>query len=129
MPMALIPGGARGIGRGVAIRLMERGWDVAVAYRTSVADADSLLKEADRLGRRAMALRADVAIPEDAQRFFQTATDALGPVDALIHAAGPYHRVDLFAETPEGWREMLDTNVSSLFYLSRLVGPMMMERL
>jgi 3-oxoacyl-[acyl-carrier protein] reductase len=51
-----------------------------------------------------------------------------GQIDGLIHCAGPFHRTDVLAETPEGWRAMFANNVDSLFYLARLVAPAMMER-
>jgi 3-oxoacyl-[acyl-carrier protein] reductase len=51
-----------------------------------------------------------------------------GKVDALINCAGPYHRVNLFDETPEGWNEMFDNNLHPIFYLAKWVTPVMKER-
>jgi 3-oxoacyl-[acyl-carrier protein] reductase len=53
---------------------------------------------------------------------------AWGRIDALVNCAGPYHRVDLLQETPEGWREMFDTNLHPVFYLSQAVAPGMIAR-
>ncbi|MEW5849013.1 MAG: SDR family oxidoreductase [Myxococcota bacterium] len=126
--VALIPGGARGIGRGVALALARRDWDLAIAYRTSAAEAADVVTEAQAHGARALALKADVGNAEEAESLVQQAEATLGSIDALIHCAGPYHRVDILDETPEGWREMLESNLSSLFYLARLVGPTMAGR-
>ncbi len=125
--VALVTGGARGIGRAIGLALASKGRDVAIAYRTSEDDARSFVEAASAGGARAIAIRADVSKPEEAERAVREA-EALGPVDVLVHAAGPYHRVDLFAESPEGWREMIESNLSSLFYVTRILGPTMAER-
>jgi 3-oxoacyl-[acyl-carrier protein] reductase len=53
---------------------------------------------------------------------------AWGRIDALIHCAGPYHRVNLLEETPEGWREMFDHNLHPIFYLSKAAAEGMKAR-
>lgn len=126
--VALIPGGARGIGRAIACALGQRGWDVAICYRTSRADAQSAVAAVEATGNAALALACDVSTPEACADAYAKVLAWRGHVDALIHCAGPFHRVDLLAETPEGWRTMFAANVDSLFYLARLVAPGMAER-
>jgi len=126
--VALVPGGARGIGRHIALALAERGWSVAIAYRSSAAPAAEVEAEARRHGARSLAIACDISQPAEAERLVRRVEDAWGRIDALVHAAGPYHRVDLLAETPEGWDEMFRTNLHSLFYCARLVAPGMRER-
>jgi 3-oxoacyl-[acyl-carrier protein] reductase len=126
--VVLVPGGARGIGRAIGLALAERGRDVAVAYRTSEEDARSFVEAAQAHGVRAVAIRADVSKPDEAERLVVETELALGHVDTLVHAAGPYRATDVLAETPEGWREMLDGNLSSFFFVARLVGPKMASR-
>jgi len=121
--VALIPGGARGIGRTIAVRLAERGWAVAIAYRTSDAAAEETRRAIEGLGAAALALRADVSRPEECQELVRRVVDWKGRIDALVNCAGPYHRVDLMSETPEGWREMFASNLDCLFYLARAVAP------
>jgi len=128
MSVALIPGGARGIGRAIGLALAARGDAVSVLYRSSEADAKTFVSEAAAKGGRGHAIRADVSRPEDVARAVAETESALGPIDILVHAAGPYHRVELLAETPEGWREMIESNLTSLFLVSRIVGPKMAER-
>ena len=70
--VALIPGGARGIGRQIALRLAERGWSVAVAYRTSEAAAEETRRAIEGHGSAALALRADVSRPEECQDLVRT---------------------------------------------------------
>jgi 3-oxoacyl-[acyl-carrier protein] reductase len=126
--VALIPGGARGIGRAIAQALAERDWDVAVCYRTSQDDAQVAIKAIEACGGAGLALCADVSQPDTCMELFDQVLAWRGQIDALVHCAGPFHRVDLLDETAEGWRTMFANNLDSLFFLARLVAPGMMER-
>ena len=126
--VALIPGGAQGIGRAIARRLGEQGWAVALSYRKSAAEAEETGALVERAGGKAMAMRADVSTPEACTELVEATRRWQGRLDALIHCAGPYHRVDLLQESPEGWREMFAANLDSLFYMSRLCAPLMMAQ-
>ena len=126
--VALIPGGAKGIGRRIGVDLARRGWSVALAYRTSREAADEVVREIEGAGGKALALAADVSVPAECERLTKAVVEWQGRVDALVNCAGPFHRVDLFSETPEGWREMFANNLDCLFYLSRVVVPGMIER-
>ncbi|HLG18163.1 MAG TPA: SDR family oxidoreductase [Blastocatellia bacterium] len=126
--VALITGGARGIGRAIALAISERGWAVATCYRTSQDDAQRLTAELQEKGARALTVRADVSRIGDAEDLVRRVESELGRVDALINCAGPYHRVNLLDETPEGWHSMFDNNLHPVFYLSRAVAPGMKAR-
>jgi 3-oxoacyl-[acyl-carrier protein] reductase len=124
---ALVTGGARGIGRQVALDLAEGGWAVAVCYRTSADAAEETRRALEARGAAALAVQADVSQPDAGAALVKRVLEWRGRVDALVHCAGPYHRVDLFEETPEGWREMFAHNLDSLFYMARAVAPAMKE--
>ena len=126
--VALIPGGARGIGRAIAHALAEREWDVAVCYRTSEEDAQIAINAIEACGSSALAVCADVSHPEVCTEMYDQVLAWRGHIDALVHCAGPFHRVDILDETAEGWRAMFANNLDSLFFLSRLVAPSMMEK-
>ncbi len=128
MRTALISGGARGIGRAIAIDLAQKAWNVAICYRQSADAAQQTIDAIVGHGVRAMAVRADVADPLEAEHLFKTVKAELGAPDALIHCAGPYHKVNLLDETPEGWRQMLGGNLDSFFYCARLAAPAMIEK-
>ncbi len=125
--VALVTGGARGIGRGVALRLAAQGWHVAICYRTSAEEAAETVSAIEAHGVMAMAEAADVGDPEQAERLYHQVSNRLGPPVALVHAAGPYHRIDVLDETPAGWREMMAGNLDSFFYCARLAAPAMVE--
>jgi 3-oxoacyl-[acyl-carrier protein] reductase len=126
--VALVTGGARGIGRAIGLDLARAGWSVAFCYRTSEAQAAETQAAMEAVGARALAVRADVSRAETAQDLVRRVEAAWGRVDALVNCAGPYHRVDLLQETPEGWREMFDTNLHPVFYLSQAVASGMIAR-
>jgi 3-oxoacyl-[acyl-carrier protein] reductase len=126
--VALIPGGAKGIGQRIGQELAKRGWPVAVAYRTSREAAEDTVRQIEAAGAKGLAVAADVSVPADCERLVKSVMDWQGRIDALVNAAGPFHRVDFFSETPEGWREMFANNLDCLFYLSRLVAPVMIEQ-
>src|SRR6185369_8520367 len=85
--VALIPGGAKGIGREIALRLAERGWSVALCYRTSVAEADNTRTMIEKRGARALAVCADVSSTVACEELVQHVTGWGGRIDALINAA------------------------------------------
>jgi 3-oxoacyl-[acyl-carrier protein] reductase len=126
--VALITGGSRGIGREIGLKLAARGWSVAIAYRRQAEVAAETRGAIEARGSEALAVQADVAQPEQCEALVAEVTAWSGRIDALVHAAGPYHRVSILHETPEGWREMLASNLDSFFYLSRLVAPGMIDR-
>ena len=126
--VALITGGARGIGRAVGLDLAAAGWDVALCYRTSEREATETASLVRAAGRRALAERCDVSDPAAAEALARTVEREFGSVDALIHCAGPYHRVNILEETPAGWLEMFNNNLHPVFYLSRAVAAGMKAR-
>jgi 3-oxoacyl-[acyl-carrier protein] reductase len=126
--VALITGGARGIGRAVALDLAAAGWSVAICYRTSGKEADEVIEAARANNARAQALNTDVSDPQAAVELVRRVHSQWGRIDALINGAGPYHRVSLLQETNEGWHSMFDNNLHPVFYLSQAVIPIMREQ-
>jgi len=126
--VALITGGARGIGRAVALDLAERGWSVAICYRTSSKEASEVVEAVKKKGSQGWGNQCDVSDPKAAESLVQQVEHRWGRIDALINCAGPYHRVGLLQETVEGWHSMFDNNLHPVFYLSRAIAPGMIER-
>src|SRR5688572_29611648 len=98
---ALITGGARGIGRAVALDLASRGWSVAICYRTSAGAAHEVVDAARRHGTAALAFECDVSDPSAATAMVRDLGSQWGRIDALINSAGPFHRIPLLEETNE----------------------------
>jgi len=116
---ALVTGGSRGIGRAVALELASAGAEVVVGYRSGAEEAEDVAKEAG--GR---ALQADVSSPEEAKRLVEEA----GDLDILVNNAG-LTRDGLLARMPDDdWRDVIETNLSSVFYTCRAVTRGMMKK-
>jgi 3-oxoacyl-[acyl-carrier protein] reductase len=126
--VALITGGAKGIGRAIAVDLAAQRWDVAICYRTSEQEAERTANAIEERGGRALAERCDVSDPVAAKRFAGLVEKEWGRIDALINGAGPYHRVNLLEESIEGWQGMFDGNLHPIFYLAQAVVPGMKAR-
>jgi 3-oxoacyl-[acyl-carrier protein] reductase len=126
--VALITGGAKGIGRGIAFDLAAQKWKIAFCYRTSEAEAKKTAASISERGGQALSLRCDVSDPVAAKQLVAQVETQWGQIDALINGAGPYHRINLFEETTEGWREMFDGNLHPIFYLAQAVAPGMKTR-
>ena len=126
--VALITGGAKGIGRGIALDLAMQRWKVAFCYRTSEAEAKKTAAAITERGGQALAVQCDVSDPVAAKGFVAQVEHEWGRIDALINGAGPYHRVNLLEETAEGWEEMFAGNLHPIFYLARAVAPGMKAR-
>ena len=123
--VALITGGAKGIGRGVALDLAARGWSVAICYRTSAREADQVIDGVKQTGNAGLALQCDVSKRQAAVELVERVHQEFGRIDALINGAGPYHRVSLLQETNAGWHDMFDNNLHPVFYLTQAVVPIM----
>ena len=126
--VALISGGARGIGRALALDLAGRGWSVAICYRTSAQAASEVVESVRQTGATGSAFQCDVSDPNAAVAWVRKVETEWRRIDALINCAGPYHRVSLLQETNESWHAMFDNNLHSVFYLTQAVVPGMKER-
>jgi NAD(P)-dependent dehydrogenase (short-subunit alcohol dehydrogenase family) len=96
-PVLLIAGGSRGIGASCARLAGERGYDVAVNYKTNANAAASVVEAVKKSGGKAVALQGDMAVEVDVDRVFDEAARALGPVTHFLHSSGiigPYSRLD-----------------------------------
>ncbi|HEV8620671.1 MAG TPA: SDR family oxidoreductase [Nitrospiraceae bacterium] len=126
--VALITGGAKGIGRGIALDLAAQQWSVAICYRTSEAEAQKTALAITQRGGHALTMRCDVSDPTASKDLVAQVEQRWGRIDALINSAGPYHRVNLFDETVEGWNQMFDGNLHPIFYLAKAVATGMKAR-
>ena len=119
----LITGGSRGIGRALVERLSSAENQVAFIYRSSHDAAKEL---SEKYG--AIAICADISKPEEAKRATNEAIEALGGIDVLINNAG-ISQIKLFTDiTDEDWQTMIDTNLSSVFYITRSILPSMISQ-
>jgi len=125
MPVALVTGSAKGIGKALVLALAGAGYDVGVHYLSSQADAQETAREARARGVRAEVFQADVTKPDDAEALIHRAHETLGGLGVLINNVGNYHQGPLRDLTVETWHEMFDSNLHSTFYTCRAAVPLM----
>ena len=119
MPVALVTGASRGIGAAVARALAADGHDVAVGYAADADGAAATVAAVEALGRRSVALQADVSDEGQAQALVEGAEEALGPLDALVLNAGITRDGLAVRMSAEDWTAVIDTNLSGAFYTAR----------
>lgn len=126
--VALVTGGGRGIGRAVSLALARAGCDVAVNFRERRDDADSAVREIQKLGRRAAAIQADVSRGVDVSRLVNAAESQLGPIEICINNAGKILIQPIDQMTEESWNDMITSNLTSCFLVTQPVLPGMRSR-
>jgi len=123
--VALVTGAAKRIGRSVALRLASEGADVVVNYRTSNGEADEVVAQIGAMGRRAVAIQADVAKRGEVIAMFAAVEKEFGRLDILVNNAGMFFPAKFEELTEEQWDRILDTNLKSQFLCSQVAAPML----
>jgi len=128
---ALITGGASGIGKKTALYLAENGYQLAINYRNSKTEAISLANQlTECFGNKNIAVQGDVSNRNDCIRIVDETLAAYQTVDVLVHNAGPYihERKKLADYSFEEWDYLVQGNLNSVFYLTKLVIPSMRDQ-
>jgi pteridine reductase len=125
--VALVTGAGKRIGRVLALRLAREGADVVVHYRSSRAEADEAVKAIEGLGRRGVALGADLIKVSEIERLFEQVKDRFGRLDILVNSAASFVSTDFGSTTEQQWAESLDTNVRSPFFCSQAAAPLLKQ--
>ncbi|TAL70910.1 MAG: SDR family oxidoreductase [Bacteroidetes bacterium] len=121
MSIVLITGSGRRIGRGLAIRFAEKGWDVIIHYNSSDKKADETGKLIKEIGVRTITVKADVRNQGEIQNVFTKAVEQVGIPDVLINNAGIYPLpVQLNDISDELWNDTLNINLRGEFYFSKV---------
>jgi 3-oxoacyl-[acyl-carrier protein] reductase len=112
---ALVTGGSRGIGRGIALSLAKAGATVIINYRSQTQEAEAVVAEIKKLGGESVALQADVSQKDSVTKMFAEIKNRFGRLDILVNNAGivfmnPFEKI-----TQEEWDKVLDTNLKSQF--------------
>jgi len=125
---AVVTGAGRGIGRAVAMAFAREGADVLVNYVSNSATADEVVAEIKKLGRKAIAVKADVASTADAKNMIETAIKELGGLDILVNNAGVSIPAMLLKMTEEQWDRILNIHLKGTFTCTQAAALHMKEQ-
>src|SRR5437660_2378298 len=124
--VALITGASSGIGAATAKTLAELGAEVAISYHSNQEGAEKVRDEIARVGRKTIAIRADVREADQIRAMVVRATEELGPIDILVNNAGSLiERQGILEMTAERWNEVINLNLTSAMLCSQAVAPAM----
>jgi 3-oxoacyl-[acyl-carrier protein] reductase len=123
--VAVVTGGTRGIGRGIALKLAGEGARIAIAYRANKAAAQTTLRQLQAVGADCVAVETDVSQSGRADQLIKTVADRYGRIDVLVNNVGDFRWGTLADSSPEEWKSIFDSNVTTVFHMCRAVLPIM----
>src|SRR3977135_1194296 len=126
--VALVTGGGRGLGRGIAEGFAAEGANVVVNYVKDAGSAEAVVAKVKGLGADAVAVQADVGDEHAVQGMVDPGLEAFGKIDILVNNAGLLNAVPLAQMSIETWDEMIRTHLRGMFLCTRFVIPHMLER-
>lgn len=125
--VALITGGSRGIGRAIALGFAEVGADVVVVSR-NISDLEKVAAEVSALGRRSLAVAADLSRIEEINNLVANVKDKFSKIDILVNNAGTTQSLSTIFDADEAlWDEIMNLNLKGQFFLSQSVAKVMKE--
>ena len=126
--VALVTGSGRGIGRSIALHFAQHGADIVVNFFRNRGPAEDTAAEIEKLGRKAIVVKADVGEPEGIETLIDETEKAFGGLDILIcNAASGYNR-PVMEQKIKGWDWTLNINARSVLFLAQKAAPLMQKR-
>ena len=123
--VAIVTGGARGLGRGMAFGLAEAGADIALV---DILDMSESKKQIEKLGRKCIAVTADLSKKESVDTIVDGTVGQMGGIDILFNNAGIIRRSPITEFTEKDWDDVMNVNIRTLFFLSQAVGKQMIKQ-
>ncbi|MBN2181596.1 MAG: 2-dehydro-3-deoxy-D-gluconate 5-dehydrogenase KduD [Sedimentisphaerales bacterium] len=123
--VAIVTGSARGLGQAIAIGLAEAGADVALV---DILDMSGTKKEIEKLGRKALDIKADLSKKECVETIVDRTVKEFGGIDILFNNAGIIRRAPLPEFTEKDWDDVMNINIRTLFFLSQAVGRVFIKQ-
>ena len=123
--IAVVTGGSKGIGRGIALALGEAGFDVAVNYRSDPKGAEVTAEKIRAFGRRALVIQADIGFKPEVDRMFDEVVEKLGTPAVLVNNSGVQTWKPLLDLAEEDWDRVIRTNLKGTFLCTQRVARLM----
>lgn len=125
--VALVTGGARRVGRALSLALARAGADVVVDYAHSEREARETVAEIEALGRRAVAVRADVSVKAETDALVRRTAEEFGRLDVLVNSASLFESAPVLAIEEPDWDRVLGVNLKGPFFLSQAAAPLLRQ--
>src|SRR5260221_5746270 len=116
--VALITGGTRGIGKGIALRLAKEGASIAIGYRSNKNVAQNTLRQLQAAGADCVAVEADITTAERSEQFVNTVTDRFGRLDILVNNVGDFRWGRLAEGWLDDWQHIFRLNLMSVWCMT-----------
>ena len=128
--VALITGGTRGIGLGIAVKLAEAGFTIAITGKRPAEEVQPVVAQLTKRSPDSIYIQADVASTADRQRLLETVESQLGRMDVLVNNAGiaPRIRADILDAGEESFDELIATNLRGPYFLTQSVASWMIRQ-
>jgi 3-oxoacyl-[acyl-carrier protein] reductase len=123
--VALVTGGSRGIGRGLAMKLAQDGARIAIAYRSNKAAAQQTLRQLQASGADCVAVETDITDAIRCDQLIKTVADRFGRLDIVVNNVGDFRWGTLTESTLQDWQNIFTSNLNTVLYMSRSVLPLM----
>jgi enoyl-[acyl-carrier protein] reductase III len=126
--IALVTGSGRGIGRAIALHFAERGADVVINFFRNRVPAEQTAREVEKLGRRALLVKADVGDLDDLNRMFDDVERQFNGLDIFIHNAASGYNRPAMEQKPKGWDWTMNINARALLFAAQRAAVLMEKR-
>lgn len=126
--IALVTGSGRGIGRAIALHFAQHGADVIINYFRNREPAEETAREIEKLGHRALVIKADVGDLDDLNRMFDEVQKEFGGLDIFIHNAASGYNRPVMEQKPKGWDWTMNINARALLFAAQRAVPLMEKR-
>jgi 3-oxoacyl-[acyl-carrier protein] reductase len=126
--VGVVTGGGRGIGRAVCLAFAKEGADVVLNYASKDQPAQEVVRMIQEMGRKAVAIKGNVAVRADVEKTILAAVENFGKVDILVNNAGVSKPNMLHKMTEEQWDEVIDVQLKGPFLCTQVASKYMMER-
>lgn len=125
---AIVTGGSQGIGAATALELAAEGANVCLTYRKHQEEADEYVRKITEMGRKAIAVKCDIAVFAEAEQVVKQALEAFGSIEILVNNAGMNWDAVSWKMTEEQWDRVLEVNLKGYFNFTRNVAPLLKEQ-
>jgi 3-oxoacyl-[acyl-carrier protein] reductase len=126
--VALVTGSSRGIGRAIGLKLAEEGCSLVINYLSNSWAAEQVVQQIKEKGRKAIAIQCDVSNFADVEEMIRKIRSEFGRLDVLVNNVGPFLYKPIFETTLGDWHQIMNSNLNSVFYLCRMVVPIMRDQ-